>query len=398
MTDSMVGHYGCLPGLHGVRDRVPVRGPVRPADRGRPGPRSSAGIRRPLVDRPVARGPFSPCSHTPGGYSCFAVRSRRTPPQRSAASGVTGPGFWAGSLRRWPQWKVWPPAAASGAPRLPRTGGGPRHPASRGRPADELRPARVLPAKSMPPRSGCWPARAVMSLIPPDPGLLWCVERAQRARAGGGRLRPRTDRRLRAGRRGLRGGQRGRLRVLDEGVRRVAGRRSGLCGAGRTVRGRRTRHLGAALSKSARSPKRHPLPHHRRLSRRLPSGSRPGHPGPAAIPSALGLPGLELREIADAAICCGSAGIYNVLYPGPAAELGDRKARAVSRSCGRGPARHGQSGLPDAGREQHCPDRGRPPRRARAHDRGTGRLHPRLERRTDAKRALAPLAAETIEG
>ena len=41
------------------------------------------------------------------------------------------------------------------------------------------------------------------------------------------------------------------------------------------------------------------------------------------------VPGLELREIADAAICCGSAGIYNVLYPGPAAELGDRKARAV---------------------------------------------------------------------
>jgi glycolate oxidase iron-sulfur subunit len=41
------------------------------------------------------------------------------------------------------------------------------------------------------------------------------------------------------------------------------------------------------------------------------------------------IPGLELREIADPEICCGSAGIYNVVNPGPARELGDRKARAV---------------------------------------------------------------------
>jgi glycolate oxidase iron-sulfur subunit len=42
-----------------------------------------------------------------------------------------------------------------------------------------------------------------------------------------------------------------------------------------------------------------------------------------------GIPGLELREIADAEICCGSAGIWNVLNPEPAAQLGDRKARDV---------------------------------------------------------------------
>jgi glycolate oxidase iron-sulfur subunit len=42
-----------------------------------------------------------------------------------------------------------------------------------------------------------------------------------------------------------------------------------------------------------------------------------------------GIPGLELREIADAEICCGSAGVWNVLHPGPARELGDRKARDV---------------------------------------------------------------------
>jgi glycolate dehydrogenase iron-sulfur subunit len=42
-----------------------------------------------------------------------------------------------------------------------------------------------------------------------------------------------------------------------------------------------------------------------------------------------GIPGLELREIADPEICCGSAGIWNVLNPVPAAELGDLKASHV---------------------------------------------------------------------
>jgi glycolate oxidase iron-sulfur subunit len=41
------------------------------------------------------------------------------------------------------------------------------------------------------------------------------------------------------------------------------------------------------------------------------------------------IPGLTLTEIAEADMCCGSAGIYNLLYPQPATELGDRKARNV---------------------------------------------------------------------
>jgi glycolate oxidase iron-sulfur subunit len=43
-----------------------------------------------------------------------------------------------------------------------------------------------------------------------------------------------------------------------------------------------------------------------------------------------GIPGLEVLEVAEAAICCGSAGIYNLVEPGPAGELGERKARNVS--------------------------------------------------------------------
>jgi glycolate oxidase iron-sulfur subunit len=39
------------------------------------------------------------------------------------------------------------------------------------------------------------------------------------------------------------------------------------------------------------------------------------------------IPGLELREPAEWELCCGSAGVYNLVKPGPAAELGERKAR-----------------------------------------------------------------------
>jgi glycolate oxidase iron-sulfur subunit len=42
-----------------------------------------------------------------------------------------------------------------------------------------------------------------------------------------------------------------------------------------------------------------------------------------------GIPGLTVKEIEDAAICCGSAGIYNILNPEPANDLGDRKAANV---------------------------------------------------------------------
>ena len=41
------------------------------------------------------------------------------------------------------------------------------------------------------------------------------------------------------------------------------------------------------------------------------------------------IPGLTLTEIADGGTCCGSAGIYNLVQPAAAAELGARKARAV---------------------------------------------------------------------
>ena len=73
---------------------------------------------------------------------------------------------------------------------------------------------------------------------------------------------------------------------------------------------------------------RHPLP----ITVAYHDACHLGHAqGIRAQPRALldGIPGLVVREIADPEICCGSAGVWNVLNPGPAAELGDRKAKDV---------------------------------------------------------------------
>ncbi len=42
-----------------------------------------------------------------------------------------------------------------------------------------------------------------------------------------------------------------------------------------------------------------------------------------------GIPGMEVVPVTEAEICCGSAGIYNMVEPKPAAELGERKARHI---------------------------------------------------------------------
>jgi len=54
--------------------------------------------------------------------------------------------------------------------------------------------------------------------------------------------------------------------------------------------------------------------------------------GVCAQPRALlsDIPGLELAEIPEAAICCGSAGIFNLVQPDAANELGDRKAQLIA--------------------------------------------------------------------
>jgi glycolate oxidase iron-sulfur subunit len=73
---------------------------------------------------------------------------------------------------------------------------------------------------------------------------------------------------------------------------------------------------------------RHPLP----MSAAYQDACHLGHAQQiTAQPRALlrAIPGLRLAEIADGATCCGSAGIYNLVQPEPARELGERKAAAV---------------------------------------------------------------------
>jgi len=45
-----------------------------------------------------------------------------------------------------------------------------------------------------------------------------------------------------------------------------------------------------------------------------------------------GIPGIDVREIAESEICCGSAGIYNLLEPEAATELRDRKVQNIMRT------------------------------------------------------------------
>jgi len=54
--------------------------------------------------------------------------------------------------------------------------------------------------------------------------------------------------------------------------------------------------------------------------------------GVRAQPRALlaAIPGVELLSPAEAEICCGSAGIYNLVQPEPAMQLGERKARNIA--------------------------------------------------------------------
>ncbi|WP_328469927.1 heterodisulfide reductase-related iron-sulfur binding cluster [Actinoplanes sp. NBC_00393] len=90
----------------------------------------------------------------------------------------------------------------------------------------------------------------------------------------------------------------------------------------------RVRDLAELLVELGPVAKRHPLP----VTVAYHDACHLGHAqGVRAQPRALlaGIPELVVRPIAEPEICCGSAGVWNVLNPVPAAELGDRKAQKV---------------------------------------------------------------------
>ncbi len=90
----------------------------------------------------------------------------------------------------------------------------------------------------------------------------------------------------------------------------------------------KVRDVGELLADTKPRAARHPLPMkvalqdscHLRHAQRLPLSSRV---------SLARIPGLEVVEPAEQDLCCGSAGIYNVVQPEAARDLGDRKAGHV---------------------------------------------------------------------
>ena len=124
--------------------------------------------------------------------------------------------------------------------------------------------------------------------------------------------------------------------AMKEYERLFAGWRRGGGGAGRAA-------LVGRAACVDRSATRVP----RRLSGRSRSGARSRCGRPTTTPATSGtrsgspprrarccarIPGLELVELRDAGVCCGSAGVYNLLQPEAARELGSRKADSVSAS------------------------------------------------------------------
>jgi glycolate oxidase iron-sulfur subunit len=88
------------------------------------------------------------------------------------------------------------------------------------------------------------------------------------------------------------------------------------------------RDLSELLAELPAAAPRHPLP----MAVAYHDACHLGHAQRIrAQPRALlrAIPGLEVREIGESEICCGSAGIFNLVEPGPARELGERKARNI---------------------------------------------------------------------
>ncbi len=91
---------------------------------------------------------------------------------------------------------------------------------------------------------------------------------------------------------------------------------------------RKVRDFTEFLAELGPAATRHPLP----ISAAYHDACHLGHAQQiTAQPRALlrAIPGLRLAEVGDGGTCCGSAGIYNLVQPEAARELGERKAAAI---------------------------------------------------------------------
>ena len=261
-----------LPRLHGMRDVVPVGRAVRPADRADARLRGAQPPSR-RARRARARRRSSPCSRTGGGCGrrCFF---RKLP----------APGPLAPLKQIAPPWAApeWPPRASAGR-RATRCGAGGLRRERRLRRRERGDGARAA-------RRGLRRARAARA------GLLRRAARPCRPARAGRRARARRSSGDLAGVR-LHRHERGGLRLAPEGSRRRE----------------RRRRLRAAGASRARSGSRCRCASRSR-TRAIFATRRASWRAPRAMLDAI--PGLERLEPAEQDICCGSAGIYNIVAGG----------------------------------------------------------------------------------
>ena len=151
-----------LPRLHGLRDRLPVRRAVRPADRGHPG----AG----RAPAPAAReGPAA----ARGDLRAVPVPAPAAAAARPAGARTSGPGCrrWSGAAacspgwrRRWRRWRT-SPRRSAGRARC-RSGSRPGAPGGRRSACSPAACRARSSRRSTPPPRGCWRWRAATSSSP----------------------------------------------------------------------------------------------------------------------------------------------------------------------------------------------------------------------------------------
>ncbi len=266
---------------------------------------------------------------------------------RAAAAALRDPPPPRAGCGRWR--RCWRRAAACGADRAlpgrladPGQGRAPHHrgqrrcaPTRRASPRPSARPgaasgccSAACSGSSTPtctgPRSPCWPPRALRSWprAPRTAAGRWSCTAGPRSAARSGPARRSTP---------------SPGPGVDHVIVNAAGCGSAMKEYGDLLGHRRgarllghgaRRHRAAGRDRAARPARSGPAAG--RLPRRLPSRPRPGHPGPAARSAARRSPASSCSSRPSRDLCCGSAGIYNLVQPEAAAELGARKARNLS--------------------------------------------------------------------
>ena len=74
-------------------------------------------------------------------------------------------------------------------------------------------------------------------------------------------------------------------------------------------------------------------PIRRHLPRRLPSGPRASRCASRRASLLRAIPGIELVDLPESEVCCGSAGSYNLTEPAMAARLRERKVRNIESTA-----------------------------------------------------------------